>query len=195
MLVITLGYRLAYREGRQCSTNTLLKDSMRVLQKAIYQLLSLLERKAVLSRLGPNSLKEYLNLTLTLFVNTIMLQPTSLPISKFLQLNKGLKEILKRKWKIQFDYKTICINIQQASCTSDFFKIIEYLLCPSRSSGRYEALTTIVRRRRGLEMIQNSLSDEEVRTLPSVKILGIENIPRVSHNYTRIAIITFSTRI
>ena len=82
--------RLAYREGRQRSTNALLKDSMTVLQKAIYQLLSLLERKTVLSRVGPNSLKEYLILTLTLFVNTIMLQPTSSPISKFLQLNKGL---------------------------------------------------------------------------------------------------------
>ena len=38
---------------------------------------------------------------------------------------------------------------------------------------------TIIRGRRGLE--RNILSDEDVRTLPSVKILGVEKIPRVPH--------------
>ena len=178
------------------ANRALLKDAMKVLQQALKQLVSLLTRKAAADRPGPDNLRQYLILTLTLFVNIILLQPASSAISKFhLQLNEGLELIQKRipKWKFQFDCQMVCIGIQQASCTLDFLQIIEYLLCPSTSSGRYvaspcregprdmasryEALMTIVRGRRGLEM--NILSDREVRNLPSVTILGFESIPRL----------------
>ena len=159
---------------------SLLKDAMKVLKQALRQLISLLTRRAAANRPSPDNLQQYLILTLTLFVNKIMLQPISDDISKFhLQLNKGLELIQKRipKHKFQFDCEKVCICIQQASCTSDLLRIMEYLLCPSTSLGRYEALMAIARGRRGLEM--NILSDREVRNLPSVTISGFESIPQV----------------
>ena len=154
-------------------SSTQLKDAIKVLQQAIRQLLSCLTRRQK-NGPSPDNLREYLILTLTLFVNTIMLQPTSLAVSKFhLQLNKGLEQILKRKWKFQFDYATVYASIQQATSTLDLLKIIEYLLCPS-SSQRYEALMTVMRGRRGLKM--NILSDREVRALPTVSFIGLESV-------------------
>ena len=165
-------YNIKFATKERSSTR-LLKNAMKVLQQALHQLLSCLTRNMP----DPNNFKEYLILILTLLVNTIMLQPTSLAISKFhLQLNEGLEQILKGKREFQFDCMAVYISIQQATSTSDFLKIIEYLLCPS-TSRRYEALMTIVRGRRGLEM--NILSDRDVRALPTVSIMGLESIPRV----------------
>ncbi len=175
-IISSVCYNLKFATKERSSTR-LLKNATKVLQQALNQLIFCLTRK-VINR--PGHLRDYLILILTLLVNAIMLQPTPLAISKFhLQLNKGLERILKRKWKFQFDYEKVYISIQQASSTSDFLKIIEYLLCPNGSSGRYEALMTIVRGRRGFEM--NILSDKDVLALPPITITGFERIPRVLH--------------
>ena len=112
-------YNIKFATKERSSTQ-LLKNAMEVLQQAIHQLLSCLTRNMPDHS---NNFKEYLILILTLLVNTIMLQPTSLAISKFhLQLNEGLEQILKRRCEFQFNCMDVYISIQQATCTIRFLK-------------------------------------------------------------------------
>ena len=156
-----------------------LKAATKVLQQALTQTVSLLKKAATkTSQLDNLRLSHCLILILTLFANKITLQPTSSTISELhLQLNQSLELTQKSNCQFQFDCQVVCADIQHARHTSDFLRIIEYLLCPNTSTGRFEALVSIVRERRGLEM--NILSDKDVRNLPSVAILGSDSIPRV----------------
>lgn len=148
------------------------KDSLKLLQKALDQVIhSLLCNPAVNE--CENLLRYSLILTLTLFTNYIMIQPDSQNIPKIHSaLKTHLNLSLDTARPFNFDYHAVRTSINWAKGTSDLFKVMEYLLCPSLlpTASRHEALSACVRRQDRLNII--TLGDKDVRKLPSTSILG-----------------------
>ena len=150
-------------------------EALKLLQSALSQVISFLWNESIYE--CEDLFRQCLILALTLFTNYIMLLPRSSDISKF-RMNLNLCLELKMKFTFECKYETLCTTIKQARSTSDFLKAIEYLLCPCTSSGRYEALAAVGFSKKKRRITINVLSDEDVRNLPPVVILGSDNFPK-----------------
>lgn len=147
-----------------------LKAATEMLRLALDQVIHSILWSAAVNENG-NLLRQCLILTLTLFVNYIILHPKSQDIQK---IHKKLNLCLEKKKARQFgfNFMAVCDSIQQAKSIAHFLKVIEYLLCPNETSDRYEALACVQKHRAGIKIVP--LSDKDVQKLPPVIITGFE---------------------
>ena len=145
--------------------SNLLPRAIKLLQQALDTGIHSLLKTSVLEC----DYRQSLILILTLFTNFIVIQPVS---SHIRYVHLALKQELANTFTYKVRNQAISSSINKAKSTSDYIKIIEYLLSlpQSKSELRCEAMATLSKTQERIVL----LSDVEVKTMSPVVIKGYQ---------------------
>ena len=180
-----------------CNNELVLLKLLQLIEKALDGVISLLRKESVYE--CEDLPRQCLILVLTLFTNFIVLQPQPSNITRISsKLNKCIDLKIKLCEMFKLNYHTVGAAIKHAKSTSDFIKVIQYLLSNSSTCsdlGRYETLALLVSKQQTSIKI-TVLSDEEVKHLPPVTILKSKEVPsaKIEHELTVVPLLSVARR-